>query len=69
MIEEHVATSGSTPGGFIHILFALVLVSAALYFARVLIEPIAFAFFGMALVWPVQKALEARMPNSLAPFS
>ena len=66
MIEEQAATSGSTSGSFIRILFALVLVSAALYFARVLIEPIAFAFFGMALVWPVQKALEARMPNSLA---
>jgi len=66
LIEEQAARSGSTSGGFIRILFALVLVSAALYFARVLIEPIAFAFFGMALVWPVQRALEARMLNSLA---
>ena len=66
LIEEQTAASGSAPSGFIRILFALVLVSAALYFARVLIEPIAFAFFGMALVWPVQKALEARMPDALA---
>ncbi len=40
--------------------------SAALYLARVVIEPIAFAFLGIALVWPIQKALERRMPKNVA---
>src|SRR5262245_51802074 len=53
-------------GGFVHVLFAVVLASAALYLARVVLEPIAFALFGIALVWPLQKALEARMPKSIA---
>jgi len=29
-------------------------------------EPIAFALFGVALVWPLQKTLEARLPKSAA---
>jgi len=41
----------------------VILVSAALYFARVVFEPIAFALFGMALVWPFQQAIDARMPK------
>jgi len=58
--------SGGTNGGFVHVLFAVVLASAALYLARVVLEPIAFALFGMALVWPLQKALQARMPRPIA---
>jgi AI-2 transport protein TqsA len=60
--------SGGTNGrsGFVNALLAAVLLSAAFYFARVVLEPIAFAFFGIALVWPVLKALQARMPNALA---
>jgi predicted PurR-regulated permease PerM len=53
-------------GGGIQVLFAAVLISVALYFARVVFEPIAFALFGMALVWPFQKALEARFPKFIA---
>jgi AI-2 transport protein TqsA len=48
------------------IFFAVFLVSTALYLARVVLEPIAFALFGMALVWPFQKALEAKVPRFLA---
>jgi len=48
------------------ILFVAFLVFVVLYFARVVVEPIAFVFFGMALVWPFQKALEARLPRSVA---
>ncbi|WP_425905243.1 hypothetical protein [Nitrobacter sp. TKz-YC02] len=29
-------------------------------------EPIAFVLFGMALVWPIQKALEARLSKFAA---
>jgi AI-2 transport protein TqsA len=55
--KEELSVSGGTNGGFVHVLFAVVLASAALYFARVVLEPIAFALFGMALVWPLQKTL------------
>jgi len=70
--EERPAPAAGTPGRFgtadrlVYLLFAAVLVSAALYLARVVIEPIAFAFFGMALVWPIEKALERRMPKTIA---
>ena len=46
--------------------FAIFLVSTALYLARVVLEPIAFALFGMALVWPFQKVLEAKLPRFFA---
>jgi predicted PurR-regulated permease PerM len=51
---------------FIQVLFALVLTCAALYFARTLLEPIAFALFGIALVWPFQKSAEAKLPKPAA---
>lgn len=54
------------PGRDVQILLAIFLVVAALYFARTLFEPIAFALFGIALVWPIEKALEARLPKFLA---
>jgi AI-2 transport protein TqsA len=63
--KDELAASG-IGRGFVHVLFAAVLVSAALYFAHIVLEPIAFALFGMALVWPFQKALEARMPKPIA---
>jgi AI-2 transport protein TqsA len=56
---------GSLRSGF-QIFFAAFVVSAALYLARVVLEPIAFALFGMALVWPFQKALEARLSRIVA---
>lgn len=51
---------------WVQILLATILVSVALYLARVVFEPIAFALFGMALLWPFQKALEARLPKAIA---
>src|SRR5271169_6747674 len=52
--------------GVVDALLATVLLSAAFYFARVVLEPIAFAFFGIALVWPLLMALEGRMPKPIA---
>ncbi len=51
---------------WVQIPLATILVSVALYLARVVFEPIAFALFGMALLWPLQKALEARLPKAIA---
>ena len=43
-----------------------VLVLWALYFARAILAPVAFSFFVIAIVWPFQRALQARMPKLLA---
>ena len=66
MRHEEAAVNGAELGRFIQVLFAAVLVSAALYLARVVFEPIAFALFGIALVWPFQKAVEAKTPRPIA---
>jgi predicted PurR-regulated permease PerM len=65
MINEDVP-SNVTLDRFIRALFALVLACVALYFARTLLEPIAFALFGIALVWPFQKSIEAKLPKLAA---
>ncbi len=66
MHKETLVIDGAGPGRFIPVVLAAVLVSAALYLARAVFEPIAFALFGLALVWPLKKALEARMAKSIA---
>lgn len=66
MDKEELSASTIGYGDFVNVTIAVVVLSAAFYFARVVLEPIAFAFFGMALVWPFQKAMEARMPRSAA---
>ena len=43
-----------------------VLVFAALYFARAILAPVAFSLFVIAIVWPFQRALQARLPKLLA---
>ena len=43
-----------------------ILVAAALYLARSIFTPVAFALFAMAIVWPFQRALQARMPKLVA---
>jgi AI-2 transport protein TqsA len=53
-------------GRCVQVLLAIFLVVAAVYLARVVFEPIAFTLFGMALVWPFQKRLEARFPKPVA---
>ena len=43
-----------------------ILVAAALYFARSIFAPLAFAIFMVALVWPLQRALETKLPQAVA---
>ena len=51
---------------YVRFLLAAFLSAAALYLARVVFEPIAFALLSMALVWPFQQAVEARLPKPIA---
>ncbi|HEY6754574.1 MAG TPA: AI-2E family transporter [Pseudolabrys sp.] len=43
-----------------------ILVLAALYFSRAIMAPVAFALFVVAIAWPLQSALQARIPQLLA---
>src|SRR5262245_63263971 len=43
-----------------------VLVFAGLYFARSILAPVAFSLFVIAIVWPLQRALETKIPRLLA---
>jgi predicted PurR-regulated permease PerM len=43
-----------------------VLLFAGLYFARSILAPVAFSLFVIAIVWPLQRALETRVPRLLA---
>ncbi len=55
--------------GLIRMAAAMVIAAigiAALYFAARVFEPVAFALFAMAIVWPFQKALQKIMPKALA---
>jgi AI-2 transport protein TqsA len=45
-----------------------IIVAAALYFARSIFAPFAFALFIMAIVWPVQSTLQNRLPQFVALF-
>jgi predicted PurR-regulated permease PerM len=45
------------------VICAIILLSAALYFASSVFAPLAFALFILAIVWPLQHALERRLPN------
>jgi predicted PurR-regulated permease PerM len=47
-------------------LCAAILIFAALYYARPILAPVAFALFIIAIVWPVQRNLQAWMPKLLA---
>ena len=47
-------------------LCTLVITIAALYFARSVFAPLAFAVFIIALIWPVQRRLQSRMPKLVA---
>jgi predicted PurR-regulated permease PerM len=60
---------GSNGTGRIRLLPALlagVLLAAALYFARSVLAAVAFALLAMALVWPIQRSLQARMSKYAA---
>jgi AI-2 transport protein TqsA len=43
-----------------------ILVAAALYFTRSILAPFAFAIFMVAIVWPLQRALQAKLPQVVA---
>lgn len=43
-----------------------ILVVGAVYFARPILAPVTFALFIIAIVWPLQRSLQARMPKELA---
>ena len=43
-----------------------ILAGAAMALAQPVLSPIVFALFAIALVWPIQRALEARMPQLVA---
>jgi hypothetical protein len=45
---------------------AAILVFAALYLARAVFAPIVFALFIIAIVWPLQRSLQAKIPKLLA---
>jgi AI-2 transport protein TqsA len=60
------AVTGAGRDRFVTAVFAMVLVSAALYFGRIVFEPIAFMLFAMALVEPFQKAAEVRFGKPVA---
>ena len=51
---------------FVIAVFAAVLISTALYFGRVVFEPVAFVLFAMALVEPFQKAAKVRLGKPVA---
>jgi AI-2 transport protein TqsA len=58
--------TGNGRGGFAVVLCAAILSAAALYLARSVLAPVAFSIFAMAIVWPLQMALQARMPKLVA---
>jgi len=45
---------------------AAVLIFAALYLARAILAPVAFALFVIAIAWPLQRYLQGRIPKLLA---
>ena len=45
---------------------ATILVFGGLYLSQPIIAPVAFALFVIAIVWPIQQALQARIPKLLA---
>ena len=50
------------------VICALILLAAALYFASSVFAPLAFALFILAIIWPLQEALERALPKGLALF-
>jgi AI-2 transport protein TqsA len=60
------AVTGAGRHRFVTAVFAVVLVFTALYFGRIVFEPIAFVLFFMALVEPFEKAAEVRFGKPVA---
>ena len=69
MSNEQAVVTIMTDAGrnrFVTAVFAVVLVSAALYFGRIVLEPVAFVLFTMALVEPYRKAAQVRFGKPIA---
>jgi AI-2 transport protein TqsA len=66
MSNEAAVVTGAGRDRFVPAIIAVVLVSAAIYFGRLVLEPVAFVLFTMALVEPFQKSVEARMGKPMA---
>jgi AI-2 transport protein TqsA len=64
--DERSVATGIGHGGFSPILCAAILSAAALYFARSVLAPVAFSIFAMAIVWPLQRTLQAKIPKLVA---
>lgn len=62
----HDVTPPRAGGNLPVILAALVIIAAGLHFAASILTPVAFALFTIAIVWPLQKALQARMNSMVA---
>ena len=58
-------TADSTTRGMLALCTAI-LVATALYLGQSIFAPVAFSIFVMAVVWPLQSALQAKMPKVAA---
>ncbi len=58
--------SGAGSSDWVRIVVVTVLLLGAVYVARGVVTPIAFALFLIALVWPLQARLQAHVPRLLA---
>ncbi len=66
MPSIHKAKTGGRAPSAALVICALILLAAALYFASSVFAPLAFALFILAIVWPLQEALERLLPKGLA---
>jgi AI-2 transport protein TqsA len=66
LTNERSVASGNGRGGFAPVLCAAILLAAALYFARSVLAPVAFSLFAIAIVWPLQRTLQLRIPKLVA---
>jgi predicted PurR-regulated permease PerM len=58
--------TGAPPIPVLPALAATILTAAALYFGSGVFAPVAVSLFLIAILWPLQKALESRIPRLLA---
>ena len=66
MSIEHAVAADTGRKHVAPVIVAVALVFAALYFARIVLEPIAFVIFAMALVEPFREAAAARLGKGVA---
>src|SRR5262245_58514125 len=68
MPSSHKAKTGGEIASAALVICALILLAVALYFASSVFAPLAFALFILAIVWPLQEALERLLPKGPALF-